>query len=610
MKIYFRLLKYTGNLSKYLLLYIAPVVLAVFFGIFNFGLLMPLLDVLFQPGEETSGSLSVAPQFALSVDYAKSIFTYYFEKISIERGQIGALAFVCQLIFVSVLLSNLFKYLSQRVLASLRTRLVTNLRNAIFAKVNRLHLAYFQNQRKGEVLTYLSADINEIENTLVNSIQIFLREPLMLIGLIVVLFTISVKLTLFSLIVLPVSGLLISFITRKLRRQTRLMQKFLDSILSMADETLGGIRIIKAFNAEHYITGKFKSENENYRRSLRSIWNRRELASPLSEFLGVSVVLLLVWYGGKLVLEGQSELKASAFIAYLVFFSQVLQPLKHISNSITAIQRGLVSGERIFSFLDQKEELKDQKDAIRLKDFDQAIRFDDVNFSYGENMVLTNIHLNIPKGSSLALVGPSGAGKSTLADLLVRFYDVSSGTISIDGKDIRTFNSASYRQFFGIVPQEAILFNDTIYNNIVFGREGIGKEEVEQAARIANAHEFIQQFDKGYDTMAGERGSRLSGGQKQRISIARAVLGNPEILVLDEATSALDTESEQLIQQAIEEIMKTRTVVVIAHRLSTIRNADHIVVLNDGKIEQSGTHTQLMQQEGLYSRLVGLQDFR
>jgi len=610
MKIYFRLLKYTGNLSKYLLLYIAPVVLAVFFGIFNFGLLMPLLDVLFQPGEETSSSLSVAPQFALSVDYAKSIFTYYFEKISIERGQIGALAFVCQLIFVSVLLSNLFKYLSQRVLASLRTRLVTNLRNAIFAKVNRLHLAYFQNQRKGEVLTYLSADINEIENTLVNSIQIFLREPLMLIGLIVVLFTISVKLTLFSLIVLPVSGLLISFITRKLRRQTRLMQKFLDSILSMADETLGGIRIIKAFNAEHYITGKFKSENENYRRSLRSIWNRRELASPLSEFLGVSVVLLLVWYGGKLVLEGQSELKASAFIAYLVFFSQVLQPLKHISNSITAIQRGLVSGERIFSFLDQKEELKDQKDAIRLKDFDQAIRFDDVNFSYGENMVLTNIHLNIPKGSSLALVGPSGAGKSTLADLLVRFYDVSSGTISIDGKDIRTFNSASYRQFFGIVPQEAILFNDTIYNNIVFGREGIGKEEVEQAARIANAHEFIQQFDKGYDTMAGERGSRLSGGQKQRISIARAVLGNPEILVLDEATSALDTESEQLIQQAIEEIMKTRTVVVIAHRLSTIRNADHIVVLNDGKIEQSGTHTQLMQQEGLYSRLVGLQDFR
>ena len=610
MKIYFRLLKYTGNLSKYLLLYIAPVVLAVFFGIFNFGLLMPLLDVLFQPGEETSGSLSVAPQFALSVDYAKSIFTYYFEKISIERGQIGALAFVCQLIFVSVLLSNLFKYLSQRVLASLRTRLVTNLRNAIFAKVNRLHLAYFQNQRKGEVLTYLSADINEIENTLVNSIQIFLREPLMLIGLIVVLFTISVKLTLFSLIVLPVSGLLISFITRKLRRQTRLMQKFLDSILSMADETLGGIRIIKAFNAEHYITGKFKSENENYRRSLRSIWNRRELASPLSEFLGVSVVLLLVWYGGKLVLEGQSELKASAFIAYLVFFSQVLQPLKHISNSITAIQRGLVSGERIFSFLDQKEELKDQKDAIRLKDFDQAIRFDDVNFSYGENMVLTNIHLNIPKGSSLALVGPSGAGKSTLADLMVRFYDVSSGTISIDGKDIRTFNSASYRQFFGIVPQEAILFNDTIYNNIVFGREGIGKEEVEQAARIANAHEFIQQFDKGYDTMAGERGSRLSGGQKQRISIARAVLGNPEILVLDEATSALDTESEQLIQQAIEEIMKTRTVVVIAHRLSTIRNADHIVVLNDGKIEQSGTHTQLMQQEGLYSRLVGLQDFR
>lgn len=610
MKIYFRLLKYTGNLGKYLVLYIAPVVLAVFFGIFNFGLLMPLLDVLFKPSEGTMSPLSEAPQFTLSLEYARSLFNYYFQKISAERGQLGALAFVCQLIFVSVLLSNLFKYLSQRVLASLRTRLVTNLRNAIFAKVSRLHLAYFQNQRKGEVLTYLSADINEIENTLVNSIQIFLREPLMLIGLIVVLFTISIKLTLFSLIVLPVSGLLISFITRKLRRQTRLMQRFLDSILSMADETLGGIRIIKAFNAEQYIRGKFKSENEHYRKNLRSIWNRRELASPLSEFLGVSVVLLLVWYGGKLVFEGQSELKASAFIAYLVFFSQVLQPLKHISNSITAIQRGLVSGERIFGFLDQQEELKDQKDAINLKGFDRDIRFEDVYFSYGENMVLTGIELSIPKGSSLALVGPSGAGKSTLADLLVRFYDVSSGKISLDGKDIRTFRSASYRQHFGIVPQEAILFNDTIYNNIVFGREGFEREDVEQAARIANAHAFIQQFDNGYATMAGERGSRLSGGQKQRISIARAVLGNPEILVLDEATSALDTESEQLIQQAIEEIMKTRTVVVIAHRLSTIRNADQIVVLNDGKIEQIGTHTELMQQEGLYGRLVSLQDFR
>jgi subfamily B ATP-binding cassette protein MsbA len=610
MKIYFRLLGFTGTLGRYLILYFIPVLLAVFFSLGNFGLLIPLLDVLFMSPETNNAVLTEPPAFSADIDFFKDSFNYYFQSISQEKGRKGALLFVCVLIFSSVLLSNLFKYLSQRVIASLRTRMIANLRNAIFAKVNRLHLAYFQSQRKGEVLTFLSADINEIENTVVNSVQIFLREPLMLIGLIAVLFSISVPLSLFSLIVLPLSGLLISFITRKLRRQTRLMQKFLDSILSLADETLGGMRVIKAFNAENYITTKFQSENESYRKNLRSIWNRRELASPLSEFLGVSVVLSLLWYGGQLVLDGESSLKASAFITYLVFFSQMLQPLKHISNSITAIQRGLVSGERIFDFLDKKEELQDRPESKAVEGFDHSIKLDQISFSYGEESVIDNITLDITKGSSLALVGPSGAGKSTLADLIVRFYDVSEGAILCDDIDIKQLQSKAYRSLFGIVPQEAILFNDTIYNNIVFGRTHVSKQEVEQAAKIAQAHDFISRFENGYETMAGERGSRLSGGQKQRISIARAILGNPEILVLDEATSALDTESEKLIQKAVEELMRTKTVIVIAHRLSTIQNADRIAVLNEGRVEQLGRHEELMKQKGLYQKLVHLQDFR
>lgn len=607
MKTYLRLLQFTGPLGKYLLLYSLPVILGVFFGIFNFGLLIPLLDVLFN--QQESSAQYATPEFSLSIDYLKNQFNYTFQQISQERGRNGALQFVCTVIFISVLLSNTFRYLSQRVLASMRTRMVSNIRKAIFDKINQLHLAFFHKNRKGEMLSYLSADINEIENTVVNSVQIFMREPLMLIGLIIVLFSISVPLTLFSLIVLPLSGLIISTLTRKLRRQTRLMQTYLDSILSMADENIGGIRAIKAFRAEKYIQKKFGEANESFRKNLRSIWNRRELASPLSEFMGVSVVLLLVVYGGGLVLQGESSLKASSFIAYLVFFSQVLNPLKHISNSITAIQRGLVSGERIFKFLDTEEEVQDHAEAQKSEGFKDKIEFNGVSFAYEQQPVLSNIHLIIPKGKSVALVGPSGSGKSTLADLLVRFYDVQEGRITLDGTDIRQLQNTSYRRLFGIVPQEAILFNDTILNNIRFGREEYSEAEVEAAAKMANAHEFISTMEEGYHTMAGERGSRLSGGQKQRISIARAILGNPDILLLDEATSALDTESERLIQDSLEKLMQTKTVIVIAHRLSTIQNADHIVVLHQGKIEEQGNHQELLSRKGLYSKLVSLQDF-
>lgn len=607
MKTYFRLLAFAKPYSKFLPRYILLALLAVFFGLLNFSLMIPLLDVLFNTKEEIAAT--VKPEFTLSIAFLKDTFNYHFSTIANQYGRIGALQFVCVLILVSVFLANIFRYFSQRVLSSMRSYVVHNIRKTLFEKISRLHLGYFNTRKKGDILSNLTNDVNEIETSVVSTVQVVFREPLMIIGYVVFLFILSAKLTFFTLIVLPISALIISRITKKLRKDAGIVQGLLGSSLSIIEETLSGARIIKAFNAQKFVNHKFGEENEKYRSVLKRMWNRRELASPLSEFLGISVVVGVLLYGGTLVLTNQSELSASQFITYIILYSQILVPAKNISTAITNIQRGLISGERIFEIIDQKEEIIDRPNAQRISEFKEKLEFRNVSFRYENEPVLREVNLSIPKGKTIALVGQSGAGKSTLADLLPRFYDVNEGAILIDGIDIRDIKHADLIALMGIVTQESILFNDTVYQNIAFSTPHASPEKVIEAAKIANAHEFISQLPEAYQTNIGDRGGKLSGGQKQRIAIARAVLKNPSILILDEATSALDTESERLVQDALFKLMQNRTALIIAHRLSTIQHADEIVVMDKGKIIERGTHSQLTSLNGTYKKLCDLQAF-
>jgi subfamily B ATP-binding cassette protein MsbA len=491
----------------------------------------------------------------------------------------------------------------------MRTYVVKNIRESLYLKITNLHVGYFHDQRKGDIMSSLSNDVNEIESSVVSSVQVIFREPLMIVGYIILLFTMSVQLTLFTLIVLPISGLVITSISRRLRKDAKQGQLLLGNILSIIEETISGIRIIKAFNAQKYVNKKFDEQNSQYRAILKSMWNKKELASPISEFLGVTVVVLVILYGGQLVLQNKSDLNASEFITYIILYSQILVPAKNISSALTSIQRGIASGERIFAILDTPVKIEEDPNAISISDFKGKISYENVSFQYAEKKVLDNINLDVEKGKMIALVGASGAGKSTMADLLPRFYDVTEGAITIDGIDIRKIKLSDLNHLMGIVTQESILFNDTVFKNISFGNESATEEQVIEAAKIANAHEFIDKLEEGYYTNIGDRGAKLSGGQRQRLSIARAVLKNPPILILDEATSALDTESERLVQEAIQNLMKNRTSVVIAHRLSTIQYADQIIVMQAGKIIERGTHTELLALNGMYRKLSEMQSF-
>ncbi|MBP9186713.1 MAG: ATP-binding cassette domain-containing protein [Bacteroidia bacterium] len=607
MKIYFKLLAFAKPYSRFVPKYAVLAILAVVFGLLNFTLLIPLLNVIFEKVETLNEVAK--PTFSLSIDFVKNSFNYYFGLIFKQYGQSGALKFVCAVIVVSVFLANVFKYWSQRVLTNMRTYVVKNIRESLFRKITQLHVGYFQNQRKGDLMSSLSNDVNEIENSVVSSVQVVFREPLMIIGYVILLFTMSVKLTLFTLIVLPISGLVITTISRQLRRQAKTGQELLGNILSIIEETISGIRIIKAFNAQPYVQQKFDAQNGAYRGVLKSMWNKRELASPVSEFLGVSVVVGVILYGGQLVLDNQSELNASEFITYIVLFSQVLVPAKNISSAVTNIQRGIASGERIFTILETEIAVTEKTNAVEIDEFKSGITYKNVSFKYADTDVLKKINLTIDKGKTVALVGQSGAGKSTMADLLPRFYDVTGGAILIDGVDVRDLKINNLNSLMGIVTQESILFNDTVFNNIAFGMQHVSEQAVIDAAKIANAHEFIVKMDNGYYTNIGDRGGRLSGGQRQRLSIARAVLKNPPILILDEATSALDTESERLVQDAIQNLMKNRTSVVIAHRLSTIQHADLIVVMQHGEIIETGKHADLIALQGVYFKLSEMQAF-
>jgi subfamily B ATP-binding cassette protein MsbA len=582
-------------------------ILGVVFGLLNFTLFIPLLNLLFTtyPVKE----VVELPVFTFTIDYFKDLFNYYFYTIIHDGGKIAALQYVCLVIFCSVLLSNLFKFLSQRVLTSVRTKVVKNIRETVFNKITDSDLRFFYNNRKGDLISTLSNDVHEVENSVVSSLQVIVREPFMLVGFFILLFSMSAKLTLFTLLLLPISFLLIAQITKLLKRDALRSQDLLGYIMGTIEETISGIRIIKAFNGEEYIKKKFDAQNNTYRGLLKSVINKRELASPMSEFLGVSVLTLVFYYGGKLVLEHAGDLTASEFITYIALYSQILIPAKNISTAVTNIQKGLVSGARLLNLIDTKIEIVEKENAVHLTGFENKIEFVNVHFSHETFKVLKGINLSIAKGKTVALVGPSGGGKSTLADMVPRFYDVSDGQILIDGTNIKEVTLKSLRQLMGTVTQESILFNDSVANNIAFGVENPDMNKIIEAAKIANAHEFISALSEGYDTNIGDRGGKLSGGQRQRLSIARAVFKNPPILILDEATSALDTESEKMVQEALTNLMKNRTTLVIAHRLSTIQHADEIIVLDKGIIVERGTHINLMNANGLYQRLCEMQAF-
>jgi subfamily B ATP-binding cassette protein MsbA len=591
------------DISRYTLF----ALLAVVFGLFNFTLFIPLLNLLFN--HEINAAPQTLPVFEFSAKYVAEVFEYYFLNIVQEKGKEGALAWICWVILLSVALSNLFKFISQMVLTTLRTRLVKTFRQNVFEKLVHQDLSFFSSRQKGQLLSTLSNDVHEVENSVVSSIQVIIREPLMLIGFFFLLFNLSVSLTLFSLILLPLSFLVIAEVTRRLKKDARESQHLLGSLMSLMEETISGIRIIKGFSAEGLITDKFAKENNRYRQLLKSVVNKRELASPLSEFLGIAVLTVIFYFGGKLVIQQSSELSASQFITYIILYSQILIPAKNISTAFASIQKGMISGKRLFDILDSPVSVQNHPKASFPKDFQQSVIFDHVSFRHGEIEILKNINLEIKHGKTLAIVGPSGAGKSTLVDLIPRFYDVAAGDIRMDGKSVKEIDLSCLRKLMGIVNQETILFNDTIFNNIAFAKPDASKEEVINAARIANALEFIEKSENGFETIVGDRGVRISGGQRQRISIARAILKNPPILIMDEATSALDTENEILVQEALSRLMENRTTIVIAHRLSTIQKADQIIVMEQGQIVESGKHAELLALNGLYRKLYDLQSF-
>lgn len=607
MEIFKRILSYAKPYGRYWPPYLALSLLSLVFGIVNYALLGPLLTVLFESG--TVEAAAPRPEFSFTVEYATGVFTWFLSSIMSRGGVVRGLLFVCAAIVVTCFFSDLCRYLSQRILVNMKTNLMKNLRRDLFGKISSLNIGYFNERRKGDILSSISNDVNEVQNSVASSFHIIFREPILVIGFLVALFVMSPRLTAVSLIALPVSAVFVTRITRKLRAGSVETQSLMGRILSQFEEAISGARIIKAFGAEKYVGDKFEQYNEKHRRVSRSVFNRQELASPTSEFLGISIAAIVLFYGGWLNINGKLGMSWQQFIVYIMFYWKVLEPAKAIANSYAAIQRGLVSGKRVFDILDIEDGIAEPSDARRISSFEDSIEFDNVSFDYGGESVLKDVSLKIEKGKMVAVVGPSGAGKSTMADLLPRFWDVKQGAVRLDGTDVRELKLKDLTSLMGIVTQESILFNDTVFNNIAFGMENVSEEEVIAAAKIANADEFISRMPEGYQTNIGDRGQKLSGGQRQRLAIARAVLKNPPILILDEATSALDTESERLVQDALTRLMENRTSLVIAHRLSTVRHADEIVVLQSGRIVERGTHETLSAADGLYSHLCKLQDF-
>ena len=606
MKSFLRIAAFARPYLGYALLNALANIMLIFFSLASIGALIPALDLLF--GQDKRVYEPVA--FAFDKESIEQFVYYHITQWIEQNDELTALAYICVIAAVLFFFKNLARYASLYFMAPLRNGIINDVRVAIHKKCLELPVFYFTEKRKGDVIARASTDVKEIEWSILTGFEMIVREPLMIIGSLVILFAMSAQLTFFVFLVMPISALIISTIGKSLKRSSVRAQGQLGYVISLFEEMLTGLRILKAFNAEERASIKFEESSDAYRRSMNSVLRKTDLSSPLSETLGVIVVLLVVWFGGKQVLVDQ-QLTGGALIAYVGFFYQIIPAFKSFTTAIYNVQKGNASAERILEVLDAHNPITEKSDAVEIAGFEKAIQIKNVSFQYQPNQdfVLENLNLSIEKGKTIALVGPSGSGKTTISNLLPRFFDVTEGSITIDDVDLRDLKIHNLRSKMGIVTQESILFNDTVANNIALGKPSASLQEIEQAARIANAHEFIKDLPERYQTNIGEGGGKLSGGQKQRLSIARALLEDPPILILDEATSALDTESERLVQDALDHLMKNRTSLIIAHRLSTIKHADEIIVLEKGKIKEKGTHDQLLAKEGLYYKLVQMQSF-
>ena len=607
MTYFWKIFRFAKPYSKYMALNIFFNVLYAFFNAFSFLVLMPMLEVLF--GENRA--VYTKPSFSSALDFK----TYVSDRMSFEVTRYAgedpqrALLLVISLILVTFLLKNLFNYIALFFITFLRNGILKDIRIALYNTITKMSMAHFTEKRKGDLMSRVSNDVTEIQYSFLSIIELLIREPLTIVFALLMMFSISAKLTLFVLLFVPFAGILITRIGKTLQPKSNKVQVEVGEVLAKIEETISGLNIIKAFRAEGSFQSKFRDTNQRLFKLSNSLINRMNLSSPLSEFLGISVFAVLLWYGGSLVLV-EKQLNAAAFITFLGLAYGVLTPAKGISKALYSIKKGNAAAARILEVLETPNPIVDPVKPKKMSVFNKGVRFNEVSFAYEDELVIDKLNLTIPKGSSVALVGPSGGGKSTIANLVPRFYDVNEGSISIDGTDIRQFTKNDLRSLMGIVTQDSILFNDTVANNLRIAKPDATEKELKNAAEIANALSFIEALPKGFDTRIGDQGNKLSGGQKQRLSIARAVLKNPEILILDEATSALDTESERLVQEALIKMMKSRTSLVIAHRLSTIQNADLIVVLQNGKIAEKGTHEELIAKKGTYKKLIELQSFQ
>ena len=609
MNYFLQILRFAKPYTKYAWLNVFFNLIYAVFNVLSVLAFIPVLGILFGNEEKISEKPTFSGVDGI-YDYVQNSLNYYVSEIINTSGIEKALLFICLVSFMLFFFKNLFRYLAEYVLAYFNSGVVKDLRDAMYAKILELPVAYFSEKKKGDTIARMTSDVQEIENSFLNSLEAIVREPVTILFTLISMFAISVKLTLFAFILLPVSGFIISLVSKKLKAKSLKAQQETGNFLAFIEETLTGLKVIKSFTAETKMQQKFESSTSRFKKLMISVFQRKSLASPMSEFLGSATIIAILWFGGRLVIRGDEGMKPQEFLGYIGLFYLILNPAKTISKAFFSVQKGNASAERIMDILNTKNDIEDKPDAIIKTSFDQDIELRNVSFKYKDDYVLENFSLLIPKGHTVALVGQSGSGKSTIANLIPRFYDVNSGEILLDGINIKDLTKESLRDLIGLVTQESILFHDTVNNNIQLGVESASDEQVVQAAKIANAHEFIIDLPKKYHTNIGDSGNTLSGGQRQRLSIARAVLKNPPIMILDEATSALDTESEQLVQSALENMMKNRTSVVIAHRLSTVQKADLIVVLQKGKIVEQGKHQELLNKKGAYFNLVNMQSLK
>ena len=608
MKDFFRLLfRFVPPYKNYLFLNIFFNLLAAILTLFSFAIIIPILEMLFEVKEATYVYLSLDD--ASLKDVVVNNF-YYFTQVAIERwGQSTALMMLAIVLVIMTMFKTGSAYLSSFFIIPIRSGIVRDIRNYMYDKIVSLPISFFTTERKGDVMARMSGDVTEIEVSIMASLDMLFKNPVMIIACLAMMIAVSWQLTIFVLVLLPIAGYIMGQIGKKLKKKSLEGQNQWGVLLATIEETLGGLRIVKAFNAEDKIKGRFHGQNQKYYHISNRLNRRYSLAHPMSEFLGTATIAIVLWFGGSLILSGDSDINAAQFIYYLVIFYSIINPAKELSKAVYSIQKGLASMQRVDKILNADNPIKDPANPVAIKSKECNIEYKNVRFKYNQDWIINDVSLSIPYGSTVAIVGQSGSGKSTLADLLPRFYDVNEGEISINGEDIRKYKVRDLRSLMGNVNQEAILFNDTFYNNITFGVENATMEQVIQAAKVANAYEFIVASEEGFDTCIGDRGCRLSGGQRQRISIARAILKNPPVLILDEATSALDTESERSVQEALDRLMENRTTLVIAHRLSTIMNADQICVMHEGRIVERGTHEELLKLNGYYKHLVDMQKF-